>query len=433
MILDTLHGSATQIDITPPIGTSLEGYAARTQPSIGIHDPLYASLIFLKLGNEEILLISLDQIALSAVVSEHIRAAICAQTNLKPEDILIVCTHTHAGPSGYISRFPMLSDSIDPFLVDLLSRKLAGAALELSTRLQPVSLELGRDAIFGLGRNRNDLKNELQDHELLVLVMKSVEGQALALWVNFGCHPTVLGYENRLISADYPGAARKAIQRQYPGLVWCFSNGAAGDISTRFTRRGQNFAEVERSGLLLAGSVLKAMQTAEPMKVDKLSGKMQQIELPLREFGSVETARSKAKALEQSWQEMKASGEASAELRKAMTKAEGAQAQVMMAEFYAGRKSIPSYIHFIKIGAFDIIGIPGETFTRTVLEIKALGDGQGTVVCSYSNDYCGYFPDPISVQAGTYEALVSPFSEHVADILIEKTASYLKGDSGAKH
>jgi neutral ceramidase len=421
-----LLGSALQIDITPPIGTPLEGYAARIQPSIGIHDPLYAGLILLKLGDEQVLLISLDQIAISAPVTEKIRAAVAETLQLKPEQILVACTHTHSGPSGYITRFPMLSDSTDPFLVDLLTRKLAGAANQLSSQLDAVILELGQDQIFGLGHNRNDINEETQDHELLVLVMKSIEGQPQAVWVNYGCHPTILGYDNRLISADFPGAARRALMCQYPDLVWLFMNGASGDISTRFTRRGQDFSEVERSGLLLAGSVLKAIQTAQSLAVDKLEGKMANIQLPLREFGSVEAARAEATNLELEWKAMLASGEPAGELRKAMTRAEGAQAQVMMAELYAGKQYLDSTIQAIRIGGLTLVGLPGEIFTETVLALKAMGTNRTVAVVGYANDYCGYFPDRKAVKANTYEALVSPFSAKVAEVLVSQVATLIE-------
>jgi neutral ceramidase len=421
-----LLGSALQIDITPPIGTPLEGYAARIQPSIGIHDPLFAGLILLKLGDEQVLLISLDQIAISAPVTEKIQAAVAETLQLKPEQILVACTHTHSGPSGYITRFPMLSDSTDPFLVDLLTRKLAGAANQLSSQLEPVILELGQDQVFGLGHNRNDINEETQDHELLVLVMKSIEGQPQAVWVNYGCHPTILGYDNRLISADFPGAARRALMCQYPDLVWLFMNGASGDISTRFTRRGQDFSEVERSGLLLAGSVLKAIQTAQSLAVDKLEGKMANIQLPLREFGSVEAARAEATNLELEWKAMLASGEPAGELRKAMTRAEGAQAQVMMAELYAGKQYLDSTIQAIRIGGLTLVGLPGEIFTETVLALKAMGTNRTVAVVGYANDYCGYFPDRKAVKANTYEALVSPFSAKVAEVLVSQVATLIE-------
>jgi neutral ceramidase len=421
-----LLGSALQIDITPPIGTPLEGYAARIQPSIGIHDPLFAGLILLKLGDEQVLLISLDQIAISAPVTEKIQAAVAETLQLKPEQILVACTHTHSGPSGYITRFPMLSDSTDPFLVDLLTRKLAGAANQLSSQLEPVILELGQDQVFGLGHNRNDINEETQDHELLVLVMKSIEGQPQAVWVNYGCHPTILGYDNRLISTDFPGAARRAMMCQYPDLVWLFMNGASGDISTRFTRRGQDFSEVERSGLLLAGSVLKAIQTAQSLAVDKLEGKMANIQLPLREFGSVEAARAEATSLELEWKAMLASGEPAGELRKAMTRAEGAQAQVMMAELYAGKQYLDSTIQAIRIGGLTLVGLPGEIFTETVLALKAMGTNRTVAVVGYANDYCGYFPDRKAVKANTYEALVSPFSAKVAEVLVSQVATLIE-------
>ncbi len=415
-----LFGSALLVDITPPIGTSMEGYASRVQPSIGIHDPLFAGLMLLKQADEQVLLISLEQIAISLPVTEKIRAGIAQRLGVDPQQILIACTHTHSGPSGYITRFPMLSDDTDPFMVDLLYRKLIGAAIQLADQLEPVLLELGQDQLFGLGQNRNDAQDKTQDHELLVLVMKSLQGQVKAAWVNFGCHPTILGFDNRLISADFPGAARRALTCHYPQFVWLFMNGASGDISTRFTRRGQNFAEVERAGLLLAGSVLKAIQTAQPLTVDSLQGKSAEIHLPLREFGNVEDARVEAEKFALAYKAMVERGEPAGELRKAMTRVEGAQAQVMMAELYAGKASLDSVIQVIRIGSLILVGLPGEVFTETVLTLKSIGNGRKIAVMGYANDYCGYFPDQKAVNANTYEALVSPFSASVAEVLVRQ-------------
>ena len=421
-----LFGSTLQIDITPPIGTPMDGYAARIQPSIGMHDPLFAGLLLLKRGNEQVLLISLDQIAISAPVTEKIHMAIAEQLPIKREQILIACTHTHSGPSGYITRFPMLSDDSDPFMVDLMTRKLAGAAVQLAAQLEPVVLELGRDQVFGLGHNRNEIDEKMQDHELLVLVMKSTEGQPKAVWVNYGCHPTILGFDNRLISADFPGAARQALTCHYPQLVWLFMNGASGDISTRFTRRGQNFSEVERAGLLLAGAVLKAMQTAEPLIVEKLEGKIANIKLPLRDFGSLDAAKAEATKLELQWKAMLASGEPAGELRKAMTRAEGAQAKVMMAELYAGKQYLESTIQVVHVGCLFLAALPGEVFTETVLALKAMRSDRSIAVVGYANDYCGYFPDQKVVKANTYEALVSPFSANVADVLVSHVTKLIE-------
>lgn len=66
-----------------------------------------------------------------------------------------------------------------------------------------------------------------------------------------------------------------------------------------------------------------------------------------------------------------------------------------------------------------MIGIPGEPFTRTVLDIKAGSPKPFTAIAGYANDFQGYFPDPLTIQAGSYEALISPYNAEVASSLFE--------------
>ena len=57
---------AKQIEITPPIGVPLAGYGSRIKGSEGIHDPLYAALVYLNDSSREILLVGLDLVAVDA-------------------------------------------------------------------------------------------------------------------------------------------------------------------------------------------------------------------------------------------------------------------------------------------------------------------------------------------------------------------------------
>ena len=41
---------AAAIDITPPVGTALDGYGGRLDVSLGVHDPLYARALYLDDG-----------------------------------------------------------------------------------------------------------------------------------------------------------------------------------------------------------------------------------------------------------------------------------------------------------------------------------------------------------------------------------------------
>ena len=61
----------------------------------------------------------------------------------------------------------------------------------------------------------------------------------------------------------------------------------------------------------------------------------------------------------------------------------------------------------------------------TVLDIKAGSPKPFTGVVSYANDYQGYFPDVLSIQEGSYEALISPYSAEVANSLFEAVTGLL--------
>jgi len=52
--------------------------------------------------------------------------------------------------------------------------------------------------------------------------------------MNYTCHAVVLGPDNRLISADYPGYAQRHVKDMSgcEDVVVMFTNGAAGDINT---------------------------------------------------------------------------------------------------------------------------------------------------------------------------------------------------------
>jgi hypothetical protein len=79
----------------------------------------------------------------------------------------------------------------------------------------------------------------------------------------------------------------------------------------------------------------------------------------------------------------------------------------------------------LRIGPMALVTMPGEPFTHIVLEVKKHSPIHPTFVVSYGNDYRGYFPDAISVAAGTYEALMSPYDETVGDKLIQTALALL--------
>jgi hypothetical protein len=279
--------------------------------------------------------------------------------------------------------------------------------------------------VQGIGRNRNDPEKGVLDDQVVVLRIDDASGQPLVVLMNYGCHPTVLGYQNLLFSADYPGAARQALNNVYPNAVFMYTDGASGDISTRFTRRDQSFAEVKRMGRILAGEALKVMQLIETHERASLGGRTAAVRLPYRAFPPADRARQEVERLRAELENLKAAGAAHGDIRVATTRLEGAVAQVELAKAFAGRTHHETEVQALRVGDLALVGMPGEPFTRTVLQIKAQSPYHLTAVCSYSNDESGYFPDAISIEQGTYEALISPYGAEVAERLRDTALSVL--------
>lgn len=420
-----LLAAVMPVDITPPIGTRLDGYGARKGPSNDVHDPLFATLLALKSGSSGVAMLSLDLVAVKLGFTNRIRRALSPILGIPEDCILVAAIHTHSGPAGFLGRLTMPGSTEDPFLEETILRRLAGGAGWVAQHLGPAQLSVGRGEVRDLGRNRNDPVNGPVDYDVNVLRVDGEEGQSLAVLMNYGCHPTVLGPENLAISADYPGAARAALNKIYPKTTFFFFNGATGDVSTRFTRRGQGFDEVERMGRILAGEVLKVMQVATPVDAPELIGQIQPLTLPFRQFPSADAAQRQLEAFEADLARQRAAGLPHGEIRKAVTRVEGAQAQLHMAQSLGGAVSIETQVQALRLGPVALFSVPGEPFTQIVLDIKAKSPAQSTLAVSYGNDYCGYFPDRPSIIAGTYEALTSPFDETAGEMLKQAAITLL--------
>lgn len=418
-----LSAAAVEVDITPPVGTPLDGYAERRGASSGAHDPLQGQLLLMRCGPDQAILISLDLLGVNPKFVQSLRQGIEQAVGVPPACVMIACTHTHSGPAGFLDEIPGLPSRPDPDLQATLAAKLIVAAQRAQEILEPAFPSVGRGQVLGIGSNRNDPENGPTDREVVVLRIDDQAGSPLAVWINYGCHPTVMGHENLLISADFPGAARAALQRHYPRTRFLYTNGASGDVSTRFMRRDQTFAEVERMGQILADEVIRCLASARPLGKGGLTGRLESVDLPFRRFPPAEQSAAEILGLQAELEALKASGASHGEIRRVFTRIEGATAQQSMAGAFSGRSLRRVQVQVIRLGGLALVGLPGEPFTQTVLEIKQHSPAEVTAVVSYANDEAGYFPHAVSVEQGNYEALVSPFgadvSERIRDVALQ--------------
>src|SRR5262249_29061890 len=106
-----LQAGAAKIDITPPTGFAMWGYAARhDKPSDGVLDPLHARALVLTVGEQRIAIVSLD---LGRAPTRQSMASIRARLHKEVaiEHVFFVASHTHHGPVIELDGWPSAEKS----------------------------------------------------------------------------------------------------------------------------------------------------------------------------------------------------------------------------------------------------------------------------------------------------------------------------------
>jgi hypothetical protein len=211
--MGTRAGTA-RIDITPTWPVMQGGFGQRTTPSEGVLDAVFAKALYIdctapESRSEALLLITADLIAIPHQVSVPVVEAIAAASELAPRQICICASHTHSGPlpSGP-SDAPGVAQYSEFLIAALVEVGLAAVA-------DPVACEIGTgtgavDVFF----NRRTRGNpNLVDPRVAVLVAQETAGERRrTVLFGVGCHPVTLGWDNPLISGDYPGVAQRLIE-----------------------------------------------------------------------------------------------------------------------------------------------------------------------------------------------------------------------------
>jgi neutral ceramidase len=252
-----------RVDITPPVGHDMGGYAARKHGSTGIHDPLYATVLVIESGGNSIALITCD---LRSFVSTRVGQLAAERYGIKTT--LINVSHTHSGPLTWELRSPWYAQAEDKMVdaIGLARKSMFPATLEIATG----EIYLGHNRRLKDGkmwwRNAEALPSHPLDPTVTALLVKD-QGKTKAVLVNYACHPSILGPDNYDYSADYPGAMRRTIESQIPGATALFIQGGAGDINPYHDKEpvATQFQAVDAMGQALGKYVVSILNKAKPI------------------------------------------------------------------------------------------------------------------------------------------------------------------------
>lgn len=411
-----------KFDIPP--GFRMGGYDNRESGNTGTHDNLYTKSLALDDGKNTLVIITNDLLAIDGEMTAIIRRKIRHQTGIPEYNILVCASHTHSGPDLYMDGFISIAfDQATRELRTALTHTILENALNSLEHMCPAGLYIGKSFCSKIAANRIDPALP-SDPSINVLQVVNEAGETIAVLINYTCHPTVLGADNLLISADFPGAAERILEEHFMGkAVALFSNGACGNQSTRFTRRSQDFEEVERMGNLLAKSAIEAMENAVSCGDVELRAASRVVELPIRKLPPIEEALEHLKEAKELKDKAIAEKRPFSETRLAFTRYQGAYLTVKMIESGKLCKNLSGEIQILKIGDVELIGLPVELFVEYGLSIKQKSRSKNPIIIGYANDYLGYVYTPEEAKRGGYEAWASPFASEAGTVLVEQVLS----------
>lgn len=407
--------------ITPKLPAPLRGYAAK-RIAKEVHDDLFTRCLAMEQDGIRYLFVQCDLIGVDDSVLNKTLEKL-KDWNIKKEHLIIVATHTHAGPGGTVdtsqdpfSNLQSIFGEPDPEYLDYLTAQIALAARNSFSDLQPCTLTIGRGTIKQVGTERHD-PTLPGDESLLVLLFERADQKRILLY-NYACHPTVTGPENLMITADFPYAAERDLDHD---LV-IFVNSNAGNISTRFTRKSSGFEQVE----LYKDSIINAVADALKTPVyhgnfDYISIKRYPIKLPIKKVRPVEKEKASLAAYEEQLARASFEGKDSLTLRLLATYVEGGKIAVGLSETLRGLSDIDAHFSIMQLQHLSIAVVPGELFSTLGVPLKK----EGVEIFGYGNGYYLYIADEKSYDEMVYEAMSSPFEKGVGEFLVNEIRKYV--------
>ena len=223
----TARAGAARVDITPTWPVMQGGFGQRTSPSDGVLDPVAAKALWLENDATTMLVITADLIAIPAQISKPVVQRLTAATGLTPHQILLCASHTHSGPLPFGSPSAPGVAEYSAFLIE----RLVDVGLAAGAALVPCTVGTGIGEVDGFRNRRTRGAPNLVDRRVPVFAVRDESTDAvLAVLFGVGCHPVTLGWENQLISGDFPGAAQRIVEEQFAGSVAMFLNTTEANV-----------------------------------------------------------------------------------------------------------------------------------------------------------------------------------------------------------
>ena len=397
-----MRAGAAIADITPPVGIELSGGAFG--PARGILHPLHARAVLFEAGDTRAILISCDLLGMDEPYCSDIRRDIAEAVGLPVEAVMIACTHTHGGPA----TVPLRGwGSPDQAYRSMLHRTLVDLAGSAAGKLTHATLTAAVGTLEDVSVNRSLGEAAGTCDHLSAMLLRGTAGEPVAAVVNYACHPVNL-HSNGQVTPDFPHYVEQALRERLGAEVpVLFLNGASGDANPRnFVPREPSEQAAETTGRRIAERAWELLSNARPVEDAGVEFAAGTAELPLQPLPSAEQLRETIDVRGAKMQQEEPSGANWVYCGHKAAVEWAGEALELLEQGPPETTTAP--LQALRVGAVEIVGIPGELFSRFGREIIENGPSPVTMVSTLTGGCMGYFPAPEAYEKRTYEAVDCP-------------------------
>jgi len=433
--MNQLHVGFARVNITPARGTPVAGYY-NIRLADRVLDELEASAVAFAFDDVKALLISVDIAGIYETVVTPMRREISRVTGVPFEGVMVSCTHTHTGPDINKDILPKVQAEYAAFL----TKRLCDASVFALADLKPArmgwavghapNISFVRRFRMKDGSSRTnpgvgnpDIVSPIGEVDERVGVVRfDREGGETVVLANFGTHPDVVGGCN--ISADWPGFARRTVEKAIDNTRCVLLNGAQGDVNhinvapapgmlndlePDFDDVMRGYGHARFMGRTVAGAVLQVYDKVNYVPVDGLCAMQQVIHCPSN------MPKPEELPLARRYNELHQAGrDEEIPFEGMMLTTVVAEAERML-QLEHGPESFALPMSALTIGDIALVGIPGEPFTAIGRALKEAEGWQLVMPLCITNGYEGYFPTMEAYLEGGYEARSSIFKAGIAE------------------
>jgi hypothetical protein len=404
-LIPGLHASSIEANVavkklTPPLemGYTLGGYGARmSKPAEGIHDDIWAKALVLDKGGKKYAIVTLDILGLPP----NVKPRVIEKLNLPDwteENIMFLPSHSHSSLEMFALNdrniFNLAPIGIfQPELLDFVVQALADLIKSADQKLKPVRIGSQSKEIDGLNRNRRG--EPFVDRSLTVTRIDHLNGQPMAVLVNWTAHPTIMDDEDMWVSGGWPGYLQRELEGIIgQGVVAMYYNGPQADQSVRAEGAGSHYEKAERYGRTMALKTMEIYRHIKPVEDIRFAYRFKTVPLPKREAHP----------------DFMSSGGKEYGLNEESI-------NTLLAQVFPEQTSIGA----CRLGDLLIVGAPGELIAELGLSIKDNLHSRGIkypVIGGLANEWISYILSEEEYHKGGYESSVSFYGKDLGEVIV---------------